>query len=120
MRRDGEHRSDLVVGVFDFPIELAGVGVRCDDIAVKQGLDDEPGSLAVARPIGEAAVHDVAAGDGAGGGVLLRLVLPQDARRIVEAQRKSVVGEGRVDEYLAVDDEREPSWPLRRPVRRTS
>ncbi|ODN71810.1 hypothetical protein A6302_00849 [Methylobrevis pamukkalensis] len=74
-------------------------------MAVELGLEDQRRRLAVARPVGQTTVHHVAAGDGAGGRVLLGLVLPQDLARIVERQGEGRVRERRVDIHHAVDDE---------------
>src|SRR5690606_36256355 len=82
--RLGQRLADLDVAVLDLPELLARLGVESDEVAVKVRLDDESRRLAGARPVGQSAVDEVAAGDRAGRRILLRLVLPNDAARIVQ------------------------------------
>ena len=102
---DRQRGADLDVGILDLPHRLAGLGVERHDVAVEQGLEDQRRGLSVAGPVGETAIDEIAAGDGAGGRVLLGLVLPQDLARIVEGESKGVVREGGVDIHLVVDDD---------------
>ncbi len=98
--------ADLDVTVLDLPELFARLRVESDEVAVELGLDDESGNLAVTRPVGQTAVHEIAASDRASGRILLRLVLPKDVAGVVQVECERVVRERRVHVHDAVDDER--------------
>ena len=81
-------KSEFSIFQYSSPV----LGVQRDDMAVELRLDDQRGRLAVAGPVGETAIDDVAAGDGARRGVLLGLMLPQMRVGIVEVERERLLG----------------------------
>jgi hypothetical protein len=75
-------------------------------MAIELIVENERRRLAVAGPVGQTAVDEVAARHRTGGRILLRLILPLDLTGIVEVQGKDVVREGTIHVHDAVDNDR--------------
>ena len=98
--RRGVGLALLRVAVHDRPVDLAGLGVERHEGGV--GLVQEDGAVGV----GQATVDRVTAHDRDHGRILLRLVLPEDLRLVVEVEGVHDVRERRVHVHHVADDER--------------
>ena len=100
--RAGEGRAHGDIGVLHLPDFLAAVGIQRNNVAIQLVEEDFRRAVIACRDIGQTTVDHVATGDRTRGGVLLGLVLPLDAPRIIEVDGEDIVREGRVDIHDAV------------------
>ena len=90
----------LRITILDLPDFLAGLGVESDDSGI--GLVEEDLAISVC----ETAVDGVASHNWNNRMILLRLILPENAARLVQVEREHVVGERRVQPHHVTDDDR--------------